>query len=272
MHILYIGAHPDDCDLSCGGSAALFARRGDHVKFVSVTNGDRGHMAPEYVADRSLLAARRMAENERAVRAFGGTFECMGVHDGAVYVTEPLTEQMVRVIRSWGPEGHGPDLVLFNRHNDYHRDHRYAAQLVLDATFMLTVPLMCPETRHLDRMPVFAYWYDGFREGGVFRPDVVVPIDGVLEEKTDIGIHHESQLFEWLPYNTGTLDQVPADAEGRRRFTRAWIERRGKWVADGCRELAPGRVPAGCVYAEAFQISEYGRRPKPEELATLFPV
>ena len=73
-HILIIGAHPDDCDFSCGGSAALWAQRGDRVKFVSVTNGDAGHYAPEYIADRSLLAARRRQEAEAAVAVFGGAY------------------------------------------------------------------------------------------------------------------------------------------------------------------------------------------------------
>jgi len=272
MRVLFIGAHPDDPDFSCGGTAALFARRGDQVKFVAVTNGDRGHYYDEYREDRSRLAARRLVEARRAVAVFGGEYETLGVHDGAVYVNEELTERMVRLIRGWGPPGEGPDLVLLNRPNDYHRDHRYTAQLVLDATFMLTVPLMCPETRHLDRMPVFAYWWDGFREGGAFRPDVVLPIDGVMDVKARIIAAHESQFFEWLPFNTGTLDQVPPDPEGRLRYVHEGTEQRARRVADNCRRAAPQLVPAGTQCAEAYQISEYGRQPEPGELATLFPL
>jgi LmbE family N-acetylglucosaminyl deacetylase len=272
MHILFIGAHPDDCDFSCGGTAALYAQRGHHVKFVSVTNGDRGHFWPEYVRNRSRLAQRRMKEARRAVAVFEGQFECLNVPDGDVYVTRELTEKMVRVIREWGPEGEGPDLVLVNRPSDYHRDHRYTAQAVLDATFMLTVPLMVPDAKHLKRMPVFAYWYDAFREGGTFRPDVVVPIDAVMDTKVEIALAHESQLFEWLPYNAGKLEEVPTDPWDREEFAREWIERRGRWVADGCRELAPEKVPERCEVAEAYQISEYGRRPEEAELEELFPL
>ena len=270
MHILYIGAHPDDCDFACGGSAVLFAQRGAAVKFVSVTNGDRGHYYPEYIEDRERLAERRMEEARRAVAVFGGAFECLDVHDGDVYVTPELTARLVRVIRSWGPEGRGPDLVILNRSNDYHRDHRYTAQAVLDTAYMLTVPTMCPDVRHLDRMPVFAYWYDGFREGGVFRPDVVLPIDSVMAEKAEIMAAHESQIFEWLPYNMWSLDEVPPDPGGRRRYARERAESRGARVTDGCRTLAPESVPEGTRYAEAFQISEYGRQPEPDELARLF--
>lgn len=272
MHVLFIGAHPDDCDFTCGGTAALMAARGDHVKFVSVTNGDRGHMRMDYVKDRSRLAQRRMREARAAARVFSGDFECLDVPDGEVYVTPELTERMIRLIRSWGPKGVGPDLVVCNRPNDYHRDHRYTTQLVLDATYMLTVPLMCPDVKHLKRMPVFAYWFDRFREGGVFRPDVVVAVDEVMDAKVEIAMAHESQLFEWLPYNAGTQEEVPSDREGRLRFARERMEQRAHRVANACLELAPHLVPDGCRYAEAFQISQYGREPKREELRELFPV
>jgi LmbE family N-acetylglucosaminyl deacetylase len=239
------------------------------VLFVSVTNGDKGHYTPEYIADPAALARRRIAEGEAAVAVIGAEFATMDVHDGEVYVTPELTERMVRLIRGFGPPGQGPDLVLLNRPNDYHRDHRYTARLVLDATYVLTVPLFCPDTRHLDRMPVFAYWFDRFTEGGAFHPDVIVPIDDVMEEKVSMAMAHESQIFEWLPYNAGTSASVPTDAAGRRDFTTRRVRDRAERVKAGC--YPSGSAPTDFQYAEAFQISEYGRRPSPEELVELFP-
>src|SRR5262245_26890181 len=43
LRIIAFGAHPDDCELSVGGTGAMWAAKGHHVKFVSVTNGDIGH-------------------------------------------------------------------------------------------------------------------------------------------------------------------------------------------------------------------------------------
>ena len=43
LRIICFGAHPDDCELKAAGVAALWAKQGHHVKFVSVTNGDVGH-------------------------------------------------------------------------------------------------------------------------------------------------------------------------------------------------------------------------------------
>jgi LmbE family N-acetylglucosaminyl deacetylase len=43
LRVLVFGAHPDDCDITSGGTAALYAHMGHSVTFVSVTNGDAGH-------------------------------------------------------------------------------------------------------------------------------------------------------------------------------------------------------------------------------------
>ena len=274
-HILCIGAHPDDNEISVGGTAALFRRRGDNVRFVSVTNGDKGHYTDEYKAEPAALASRRLIEARNAASVIGADYQTLGVHDGEVYVDPPTTEAMVRCIRSFGEPGKGPDLVLLNRPLDYHRDHRYTAQLVLDATYMLTVPLMCPDTRHLDRMPVFAYWHDDFRDIIPFRVDIAIPIDDVMEKKIDMACAHVSQVFEWLPYNSGRLDQIPpaTDTTGRRERIRAWINARDEHRCKQCaivleKQLGPNDIQC----AEAFQICEYGRVPNDAELRSLFPV
>jgi len=45
VRVIMIGAHPDDCELKGGGTAAIFSGMGYAVKFVSVTNGDAGHQS-----------------------------------------------------------------------------------------------------------------------------------------------------------------------------------------------------------------------------------
>ena len=61
LRIIAFGAHPDDCELSAGGTAAKWAAQGHHVKFVSCTNGDIGHWG---MAGGPLLdAARRKSKS-----------------------------------------------------------------------------------------------------------------------------------------------------------------------------------------------------------------
>jgi LmbE family N-acetylglucosaminyl deacetylase len=269
-NILCIGAHPDDNEVSIGGTAAAFSKRGDVVKFVSVTDGSKGHYLPEYVSDPEALANRRVEEALAAAAVIGAEYETMGIPDGEVYVTPANTEEMLRLIRSFGPPGQGPDLVLLNRPTDYHRDHRYTSQLVLDATYMLTVPPMCPDTPHLERMPVFAYWQDSFTEGGSFRADIIVPIDDVMELKIDMICAHASQFFEWLPYNAGTLSILPSDAAGQRAFVAERYKKKAADLRERYAALVDELGLGNPQYVEAFQISEYGRKPERNDLIDLF--
>lgn len=268
---MIIGAHPDDNELNCGGLTARLTNRGHKVRYVSITNGDKGHFASAYIDNPALLAERRLIEAQNAAASVGADYICLNVHDGEVYVDKPTTEAVIRTIRSFGEPGKGPDLVIFNRTVDYHRDHRYTAQLVVDATYMLTVPMMCPDTPFLTRMPVFAHWFDVFTEHGAFLPEIAVPIDDVFEQKVDAVACHVSQLFEWLPYNAGQLDVVPADPEERRVRLRDQLLARAAVRTVASKDARLHGNP-DAVSVEAYRICEYGRRPSDDELRVLFTI
>jgi len=266
LRIMVIGAHPDDPDVSAGGTVALYAQAGHEVRMVSLTNGDAGHMQ----IGGAPLAWRRRLEAQAAGRALGVGYLVLDHHDGELVPDLALRREVIRLIRAFGP-----DLVLAPRPWDYHPDHRAAGQVVQDASYLLTVPNAVSDTPHLSRMPVIVHLWDRFRTPCPFRADVAVDIDGALEAKVDAMACHESQVFEWLPYNRGELDEVPADANERRTWLRAHLLPRFSRPAEEWRDLLIARYGAErgarVVCAEAFQISEYGRRPSAEELQALFP-
>jgi hypothetical protein len=100
---------------------------------------------------------------------------------------------------------------------------------------------------------------------------VIIGIDPVIEEKTRLVAAHGSQVFEWLPYNRGLLEHVPTDPAERIAWLRhGRIEPLGARVRAACAESLHASLPHG-RYAEAFQISEYGRQPSVSEIAALFP-
>ncbi|MEO0330395.1 MAG: PIG-L family deacetylase, partial [Bacteroidota bacterium] len=78
MNILFIGAHPDDCEVYGGGTAALFAKMGHQVKFISVTNGNAGH----HELSGQALVDRRRAETQAAAQILGATYEVLDNDDG----------------------------------------------------------------------------------------------------------------------------------------------------------------------------------------------
>ncbi len=263
LRIIAIGAHPDDCDIGAGGTAALFAQMGHKVKFLSVTNGDAGH----HEMGGGVLAKRRLAEAKEAGRRLGIEYDVLDNHDGELAPTFEVRKQIIRKIREWGA-----DVVIGPRINDYHPDHRYTGMLVQDAAYMVVVPNVAPDTPALRKNPVFLYFQDRFQKPQPFQPDIVVAIDETFEKKIDAMDAHVSQFYEWLPWVDGILDQVPKDPAARR----AWLRnRRTREVTPAIRAGAQkwyGESAAKFQRFEAFEIAEYGAQPTAEQIRRLFPM
>jgi len=267
LNILVFGAHPDDPDFSAGGVAALYSQLGHRVKFVSLTNGDAGHHEIGGVE----LARRRFAEAQAVARVLGLVeYQVLDNHDGELEPSLPNRRQVIRIIREFQP-----DLILTPRPNDYHPDHRYTAILVQDAAYMVTVPNIVALTDHLPRNPVIAYVSDRFRHPYPFTPDVAVDVGPVIDRKLAALDCHVSQVYEWLPYNAGQLETVPADPAARRAWLADRYRARFASVADRFRAVLArwygASRAAEIQYAEAFEICEYGAQPSEDELRQLFP-
>ncbi len=267
LRIICFGAHPDDCELKAGGVAALWAAKGHHVKFVSVTNGDIGHWREA----GGPLARRRKAEVERCAKVLGIATEVLDIHDGELMPTLENRRLVTRLIRDWKA-----DIVMSHRPNDYHPDHRYTGVLVQDSAYMVAVPYFCPDVPPLKKNPVFLFYPDNFQKPNAFQADIVVSIDSVIEKKLDALDMLESQFYEGGALGSADLlPSEPAKQQERRRQVRAGFAGRSQTIAQKYRDkLADwyGKDKAGKVgYAEAFEICEYGRRPNKEELAKLFP-
>jgi LmbE family N-acetylglucosaminyl deacetylase len=264
IRIIMIGAHPDDCDEDGGGTAALFARMGYAVKFVSVTNGDAGHQTLK----GKELAKRRFAEAQESGKRLGVTYDVLDNHDGLLMPSLEVRLQIIRKIREWNA-----DLVIAPRPNDYHPDHRYTGVLVQDAAYMVSVPNIAPDVPALKKNPVFLYYQDHFQRPNPFRPDIAVDITSVYDKKVSGLDAHESQMYEWLPWIGHYLDQVPKDKNERIQ----WLakQRAGTITPEIKTSLEKwyGKDKAAQVkYAEAFEICEYGTQPNDEEIKRLFPM
>jgi LmbE family N-acetylglucosaminyl deacetylase len=263
LNIIAFGAHPDDCDIRAGGTAAKWAAAGHRVRFVSVTSGDAGHQSQ----GGGALAARRRAEAQEAGRRLGVDYITLDNHDGELMPTLQVREQIIRLIRQWKA-----DLVLGPRPHDYHPDHRYTGILLQDAAFMVTVPNVAPDTPALRQNPVFMYFEDGFQKPNPFTPDVAVSIDDTFTKKIDAIDAHVSQMYEWLPWLNGRLDSVPADPAARKAMT---AKQRWGRINDAVRaalvKYYGAEAGAKIEHAEAFEVCEYGRRPDAAELKRLFP-
>ena len=226
LNIIAIGAHPDDCDSKFGGTAALFAEMCHNVKFLALTSGDAGHQSQ----GGGALGNRRRAEAAEAAKRLGiAEYETLDNHDGELEPTLNVRYQVIRKIREWDA-----DIVLGLRTNDYHPDHRNAGKAVMDASYMVIVPNVCPDTPPLAKNPLFLYMQDRFQKPYPHTPNVVVDISSVIEKKIDALDAHESQMYEWGPWTNGReqvwhkfLKEKKRDVNGYQRELKETLE---KWV------------------------------------------
>lgn len=286
LRIMMIGAHPDDCDFRCGGIAFKYTRLGHQVQFVSLSDGSGGHqtLQPEQ------LAVRRRREAEKAARLAGIDYLVLDNKDCEIVADLAARQQVIRLIRQFQP-----DLILTSRINDYHADHRNTGILIQDASYLLIVPNTCVDVPAMTDMPVIGFFYDRF-QNPPFEPEIVIDIDDVIDEKFQMLDCHESQVYEWLPFTNHQLAEVPNDPAGRMRWLRSprispaaaggdeSLREKRAGIFGESRMAEPARLyrqrllerygdehGSQVVFAEAFQLSEYGRQPDQAELARLFP-
>ena len=264
IRIIMIGAHPDDCDVNSGGTAAIFAKMGYAVKFLSVTNGDAGHQTMKGVA----LAKRRYEETQEVAKRLGIKYDVLGNHDGLLMPTLEVRLEIIKKIREWNA-----DVVIAPRPNDYHPDHRYTGILVQDAAYMVSVPNVASDVPALKKNPVFLYFQDNFQRPNPFRPDIAVDITNVNEQKL-LGLDaHVSQVYEWLPWIGHYLNEVPKNKSDRLKWLATkWVEPITPAIKTSLAKWYGEDKAAQAKYAEAFEICEYGAQPDEAEIRRLFPM
>lgn len=264
INVVVIGAHPDDCDIHAGGTALRFADAGHNVLFVSVTNGDAGH----HEKGGGALATIRRAEAQEAGRRLGVKYVVLDYHDGELMPTLEVRRSLIRLIRQWNA-----DIVIGPRPYDYHPDHRNTAIALQDAAFMVIVPNIASDTPALKKNPVFLYVSDRFKKPYPFIPEIAVDITDVYPRKVRGIAAHESQVFEWLPWLNGVLDQVPESEAERLEWVGSLRKPKMNNQIRECLIKWYGEAKGRKIeMAEAFEICEYGHQPTESEIRALFPM
>lgn len=267
LRIIAFGAHPDDCEIQVGGTAAMWAKEGHHVLFVSVTNGDIGHWREA----GGPLAKRRKVEVDKAHEILGIQGVVLDIHDGELEPTLENRRTLTRLIRQWNA-----DIVLGHRPNDYHPDHRYTGVLMQDAAYMVTVPFFCPDVPEMKKNPVFLYYADRFEKPAQFEPDIVINVDSTMDQKlAALGVMISQFAEGGANGNASLYPDDPTKQAARRQQVRQSFSQRNQSIAarfnEELKKWYPGDAAANVKHAEAFEVCEYGGQPDQVELKRLFP-
>ena len=191
MRVLAVGAHPDDLEILCGGTLALYARGGHSVTMACLTNGNMGH--PDI--EPSKMGAIRRKEFENAAAIIGAGTIWMDVDDEMSVVDLGSRLAMVDAIRQTSP-----DVILTHSPDDYHVDHRNTSQLVFEAAPLACVHNIRRSLPQTDKQPLI-YYFDTLGAVG-FMPSEYVDITDVFDTKIAMYKCHISQ-DEWMRAATG---------------------------------------------------------------------
>ena len=195
--VVAIYAHPDDAEVSCGGTLARWAAGGAEVHVVVCTRGDKGSSDPAVAPAK--LAERRAAEVAAAGKALGlAGHQLLGYDDGALDDTAAFREQLVGLVRSLRPEvvvAPDPTAMFFGQRYFNHRDHRVVGMAVLDAVAPAAGnPHYFPNAGPAHRvLSVFL--------SGTLDADVWVDVSDFIDAKAEALACHGSQIDEpgeWL--------------------------------------------------------------------------
>lgn len=195
--VLAVYAHPDDAEVSCGGTLARWAAAGADVQVVLCTQGDKGSSDP--AVDPAALAVRREAEARAAGEVLGITaHHRLGRPDGEIDDDLALRAELVAIIRSVRPDAvvaPDPTAVFFGGHYVNHRDHRVVGWATLDAVAHAAGnPHYFPDAGAPHRTGALYL-------SGTLEPDVWVDITATIDTKAEAIARHESQVGEpgeWL--------------------------------------------------------------------------
>ncbi len=179
VDILAIFAHPDDVELTVGGTLLKMKHLGYGTGALDVTRGEMGTRGtPEGRAEEAREAARILKLDVR---------ENLGLPDGHVLVTDDERTRLVRVLRRLKPK-----VILTHQEGDPHPDHNRITQLVRESARLASMKRYDEETGG-EKIPVPNVAHNIFSRR--VQPSFIVDVSDFLEEKMAAIRAHSSQFY-----------------------------------------------------------------------------
>lgn len=187
---LAVYAHPDDPEMSCGGTLARWTADGADVRLVVVNAGDKGSHDP--TTDPMELTERRSREVRAAAEVLGlAGVDLLAVPDGEATNDLELRWRLVRLVRDHRPDVvvcPDPTAVFFGDSYVNHRDHREVGWAVVDAVAPAAgSPLYFPDAGEPHQVGALLL-------SGTLEADVWVDISTVVDAKVAAVQCHESRV------------------------------------------------------------------------------
>jgi bacillithiol biosynthesis deacetylase BshB1 len=178
LDLLAVVAHPDDAELSCGGSLLKSAEAGQRTGILDLTRGEMGSRGTPEIRAQEAERAREILQ--LAVR------KNAGLPDSALENTPETRSHVAGLIRELRPR-----IIITHWINGRHPDHRAAAELVYDAAFLAGLKNFDAPGEPFRPLKVIHAL--SFREDAE-KPTFVVDISAQMNRKLEAIAAYESQF------------------------------------------------------------------------------
>ena len=183
LDILAFGAHPDDVELSCGGTIIKYVKEGKRVGIVDLTKGELGTRGDVPTRNSESSVSQNILGVEKRIN--------LDIGDGWFEINKENKLKVVKAIRKYKPT-----IILANAEDDRHPDHPRAAQLLKEAFFLSglkKIKTIDDEVVQNIWRPKYLFHYIQYR---YLKPDFVVDVSSYFETKMKAILSFKSQFYE----------------------------------------------------------------------------
>lgn len=184
LDILVFAAHPDDAEMSCGGTLMKAISEGKKVGIIDLTRGERGTRGTkETRAEESTAATKILGIHVR---------ENLELDDCFFELDKETQLKIISKIRKYRPQ-----VVIANAIEDRHPDHGRGAKLIQESFFKAGLPKIetFDEQGNLQEAyrpdSLFHYIQDRY-----IKPDFVIDITEYVDRKLESVKAFKTQFFD----------------------------------------------------------------------------
>jgi bacillithiol biosynthesis deacetylase BshB1 len=229
LDILAIAAHPDDIELSCGGTIIKLVKQGRRVGILDLTQGELGTRGDTKTRAREAAAAAKIMGVAHR--------ENLKLPDGNIESRIENRLRLVRVLRTLRPE-----VLLFPYPVDRHPDHERAHVLCREAWFSSGLQKVRTSSGGRPQDPFRPRAYFHFMQWFEFTPSFIVDVSAEYEQRVETMRSYRSQFHDPESRERGTILSTPEFLEMVRTRLEYYGDRIGKKYGEPFFSPAPVEV------------------------------
>lgn len=187
IHILAIGAHPDDIEGKVAGTLMKYKKQGHKIFLALTTSGNQGSNT---VSSKEEIAAIREKEQLEAAKYYSAEVRFLRYDDELLVDTPEVRRTVLNALR-WA----NPDVIFTHDQSDPSPDHWMTGRLVTQVILSLPGKLIPADEPPVTKKPSLFFWDNSAGIG--FEPEVYVDISKFIDQKIEAISLHESQV-DWM--------------------------------------------------------------------------